>query len=794
MSVTGRCRFVVGTLDGKRVSYIVDDPAPPSASRNTSRPSTTGNIDGETYSRGLRPSLSASSVQQDDNDTKINGSVVLNNQQLDDLMDILHQVGEQQQNRQAWSGDEASLNEQYVKECQSAVHEEPTRDYDHESRDSGYFGTGVMKPSLLEVKKQQWAREKAEMQGLLSPWGAGDSEVGTSSYQAAYSQKQENYSGKSSAIPTISYHEHKQNFDSNYPSDISFNHTPDSRMSRSPANHEGRQTKMNGSGDEGRMKWGDRGVTVGHLWEPSSSPSRLPEPKSSSPAWLEKTLGSGGEAEDQNVIYGRKVHIEPAELEEREKRRKKALENQQAIRQQLEERERLRREERERKILEEKLEEERIRKESEVIEERYKKERQREKKNAEEEDEEFIRNQQAGRRGNKQRSGWSNKDLSPRTRNRQRRETESQSQQQRKNDKCTSHEPEILTLNHPPDDGKKFSMHEDYKRLHEDYSSRQMELPAGGDNEMILLGNEVAVLLAPELERRILMSRSGRDVAVQTDLSIFTRRQKSMQQPQPLMAHTKPIWGANRTNKKYMKQSDKDMYRQRGSSLNSRSNKVTTDSCTDDSDKYPRSSSSPQLDRRKRAQSLGKTNNNIRRSSQEDISKFGSRNTRRDTQNEKMLNVQVPISWSVDVRDNQQLERASPNRMSNSPPVPALQMNKKHNMMEVERRISPSPTPNQNFACPPSPPVPAVLRQLQEQTLPPLVYTGNEVKVLKSAPPVLKSFPLQSTDDEKIALPEIKQHLMNLPSESSDLLSQLSTIRKTLQSKHNEWQAVADEA
>jgi hypothetical protein len=121
---------------------------------------------------------------------------------------------------------------------------------------------------------------------------------------------------------------------------------------------------------------------------------------------------------------------------------------------------------------------------------------------------------------------------------------------------------------------------------------------------MILLGKEVAVLLAPELERRLLMSRSGRDVATQTDITqvrstinnflrplkllikiqIFVKRSMN-KGPQPIAPQKeKPIWGANRTNKKYIKQSDKDIYRQRGCSLNSRS-KMTTDS---DSDRYPR--------------------------------------------------------------------------------------------------------------------------------------------------------------------------------------------------------------
>jgi hypothetical protein len=75
-------------------------------------------------------------------------------------------VGEQQ-NKQAWSTEEPSgcTNEQYLRECQSAVHEKPTKDCDDycdDSRDSGYYGTSAMKPSLLDLKKQQWARERGK--------------------------------------------------------------------------------------------------------------------------------------------------------------------------------------------------------------------------------------------------------------------------------------------------------------------------------------------------------------------------------------------------------------------------------------------------------------------------------------------------------------------------------------------------------------------------------------------------------------------------------------------------------
>jgi hypothetical protein len=85
--------------------------------------------------------------------------------------------------------------------------------------------------------------------------------------------------------------------------------------------------------------------------------------------------------------------------------------------------------------------------------------------------------------------------------------------------------------------------------------------------------------------------------------------------------------------------------------------------------------------------------------------------------------------------------------------------------------MSPKPT-----ACPPSPPVPALLRQLQEQSLPPL--GEGDSNSIRSSTPVLKSLPLEIEDGAKLALPDIKQSLMTVPTESTDLLSQLSTIRK----------------
>lgn len=72
----------------------------------------------------------------------------------------------------------------------------------------------------------------------------------------------------------------------------------------------------------------------------------------------------------RSYIRGQNVHLEPAELAERERKRQIAIAHQEAIRQQLEDRERRKKEERERRIKEEREEELRIEKEQEIERER----------------------------------------------------------------------------------------------------------------------------------------------------------------------------------------------------------------------------------------------------------------------------------------------------------------------------------------------------------------------------------------------------------------------------------------
>ncbi|XP_023936439.2 intersectin-1 isoform X2 [Bicyclus anynana] len=147
--------------------------------------------------------------------------------------------------------------------------------------------------------------------------------------------------------------------------------------------------------EEGRPRWGDRGVATGRLWEPTAPTERLPQmpnQKRGTPSWVERGLNmidsasdvlvidqrsstnSGldcdrssfnGSDEGRTFLRGQNAPLEPEIKAQRENKRIKALELQSAILNQLEEREKLRQEERERKLREERIEELRIQKQQE---------------------------------------------------------------------------------------------------------------------------------------------------------------------------------------------------------------------------------------------------------------------------------------------------------------------------------------------------------------------------------------------------------------------------------------------
>lgn len=83
------------------------------------------------------------------------------------------------------------------------------------------------------------------------------------------------------------------------------------------------------------------------------------------------TIGSIGSDNNKTYLRGQNIPVDADILQEREVKRQKALELQDAIKKQLEEKDRYRREERERRLREERLEEERIKREREKEKERY---------------------------------------------------------------------------------------------------------------------------------------------------------------------------------------------------------------------------------------------------------------------------------------------------------------------------------------------------------------------------------------------------------------------------------------
>ncbi|XP_026316755.1 myb-like protein X isoform X2 [Hyposmocoma kahamanoa] len=161
------------------------------------------------------------------------------------------------------------------------------------------------------------------------------------------------------------------------------------------------------TGEEGRPRWGDRGVATGRLWEPTAPNARLPQMpnlKKGTPTWVERGLNmientadvlvidqrsstnSGfdcdrssciGSDEGRTFLRGQNVPLEPEIRAQRENKRLKALELQSAILSQLEEQEKRRHEEREKKQREERLEEIRMQRQQEEDKQRLEEEKRR---------------------------------------------------------------------------------------------------------------------------------------------------------------------------------------------------------------------------------------------------------------------------------------------------------------------------------------------------------------------------------------------------------------------------------
>uniref|UniRef100_T1H874 CCDC66 domain-containing protein n=1 Tax=Rhodnius prolixus TaxID=13249 RepID=T1H874_RHOPR len=175
-------------------------------------------------------------------------------------------------------------------------------------------------------------------------------------------------------------------------------------------------SSCSGGREEQRARWGDRGVGVGHLWaaSPHLPQAPLPQIDRATPSWLHRGLMQepaqvlvishedsysnnqdmsrscetlvSAEEFHRSYLRGQNTPIDPHSLAEREKKRQKALEQQNAIKQQLEEKERKKREEQERRLREERIEEERLRRHQELEIQRLEEEQRRAKEKEEKEE------------------------------------------------------------------------------------------------------------------------------------------------------------------------------------------------------------------------------------------------------------------------------------------------------------------------------------------------------------------------------------------------------------------------
>ncbi|XP_070493673.1 J domain-containing protein DDB_G0295729 [Chironomus tepperi] len=131
---------------------------------------------------------------------------------------------------------------------------------------------------------------------------------------------------------------------------------------------------------EGRAKWGS------YLFDSFAKDNNGRSSRNTNgPVWLEKSLSEARDSEEETMsisvhsvssfLRGQNAPVDAYILAERESKRRKAMELQQAIKEQLEEREKIKRLERERQWQQEKLEEERLGRQMDMEKQRLEKER-----------------------------------------------------------------------------------------------------------------------------------------------------------------------------------------------------------------------------------------------------------------------------------------------------------------------------------------------------------------------------------------------------------------------------------
>lgn len=151
------------------------------------------------------------------------------------------------------------------------------------------------------------------------------------------------------------------------------------------------------SRESGRAKWGS------YLFDSFAKDNGRSSRNTNGPVWLEKSLSEARDSEEETMsisvrsvasfLRGQNVPLDPTVLAERESKRRKAMELQQAIKEQLEERENLKRMEKEKQYQIERFEEERLAKQIDMERKRleYEKNLQYEKLENERKKEEAMR-------------------------------------------------------------------------------------------------------------------------------------------------------------------------------------------------------------------------------------------------------------------------------------------------------------------------------------------------------------------------------------------------------------------
>lgn len=132
------------------------------------------------------------------------------------------------------------------------------------------------------------------------------------------------------------------------------------------------------SREGGRAKWGS------YLFDSYSKDNGRSSRNTNGPVWLEKSLNEARDSEEETMsisvqsvasfLRGQNVPMDPLELAERESKRRKAMELQQAIKEQLQERENLKKMEKEKQYQIERMEEERHAKQMEMERKRLERE------------------------------------------------------------------------------------------------------------------------------------------------------------------------------------------------------------------------------------------------------------------------------------------------------------------------------------------------------------------------------------------------------------------------------------